>query len=217
MNREKRDQSSLSWIKAGFFTACLIPLVWLAMKAGFRNLGTNPIEKMIRFLGDWSLSLLLGTLALTPLYRLFHLSWPSKIRRMIGLFSFFYVCLHVAGYVVIDQFFDWSEIRRDIIKRPFITMGVVSFLFLIPLAVTSTNQMQRRMRRHWKQLHSLVYPIAIGAVLHFWWMVKKDITRPALYATVLALLLGLRVYWALGRIKAGIVEAAVDEKPVPGG
>lgn len=208
---------SSSRLKTVFFIACLFPLVWLAMEAGLRNLGANPIEKMIRFLGDWSLYLLLGTLALTPLYRLFHLSWPSKIRRMIGLFSFFYVSLHVAGYVVIDQFFDWSEIRRDIIKRPFITMGVVSFLFLIPLAVTSTNQMQRRMRRRWKQLHYLIYPIAVGAVLHFWWMVKKDITRPALYATLLALLLGLRVYWALRHIKAGIVEAAVDEKTVPRG
>ncbi|MBI3611194.1 MAG: sulfoxide reductase heme-binding subunit YedZ [Nitrospirae bacterium] len=207
-------ESSTYRLKAAFFMACLIPLAWLAIQKGFGGLGANPIEKMIRFLGDWSLYLLLGTLALTPMHRLFHLSWPTKIRRMIGLFSFFYVCLHVTGYLAIDQFFDWHEIRRDIIKRPFITVGFVCFLLLIPLAVTSTNKMQRRMRRRWKQLHYFVYPIAIGAVIHFWWMVKKDITRPAFYAMVLALLLGLRIYWALTRIKVGVTETAVHEKAV---
>jgi sulfoxide reductase heme-binding subunit YedZ len=182
-------------------TACLLPIVWLVVKAWVWGLGANPIEMIIRFLGEWSLYLLLGTLALTPLRKLFHLSWPSKIRRIVGLFCFFFVILHVTGYVVIDQFFDWSEIRHDILKRPFITVGFACFVCLIPLAVTSTDQMQRRLRRRWQQLHYLVYPIAIGSVIHYWWMVKKDVTWPAACAAGLAILFGFRLYWTLTRVK----------------
>jgi sulfoxide reductase heme-binding subunit YedZ len=197
-------------IKTAVIISCLLPLVWLAVKAGVWGLGANPIEKMIRFLGDWSLYLLLVTLSMTPLRRLFRFSWPAKVRRMLGLFCFLFVCLHVTGYVVVDQFFDWRDIRHDILKRPFITLGFACFVFLIPLAVTSTDRMQRRLRRRWRQLHYIVYPLAIGAVTHFWWMVKKDVTRPAFYAVVLAVLLGIRLYWAARRIKVGTAESAID-------
>lgn len=188
--------ASVQKIKAAVFIACLLPLLWLTVKMLWLGLGANPIEKMIRFIGDWALYLLLITLAMTPLKRWFKWPWPLKIRRMLGLFSFFYVCLHVIGYVVIDQFFDWSEIWHDIVKRPFITLGFACLLTILPLAITSSNATQRRLGRRWQQLHYLVYPLAIGAVTHYWWMVKKDITQPAICAVLLALLLGLRLYWA---------------------
>lgn len=179
--------------KALTFLLCLIPLArlgWLGMSDG---LGANPIEFITRSTGTWTLVFLMITLSVTPLRRITGWNGLIRFRRMLGLFAFFYVCLHFTTYIWLDQFFDWTEIVKDVIKRPFITVGFVSFVLLIPLAVTSTNAMQRRLKRRWQLLHRLVYLIAIGGVVHYWWLVKKDITQPVLYALVLAALLGFRL------------------------
>jgi len=184
------------WLKSLLFALCVVPaarLVWLGLNDG---LGANPIEFVIRSLGTWTLTLLLATLAITPLRRLTGINALIRVRRMLGLFAFFYASLHFLAYVGLDQFFDFRQILADIVKRPYITVGFTSFVLLIPLAVTSTNAMQRRLGgRRWQRLHRLVYVIAAGGVVHYLWLVKKDITAPALYALVLILLLGLRLWW----------------------
>ena len=189
--------------KVALFFVCLIPLarlIWLAYTDG---LGANPIEFITRSTGTWTLVLLLVTLSITPLRRLTGYNALIKVRRMLGLFAFFYVCLHFTTYIWLDQFFEWASIVKDIKKRPFITVGFASFVLLIPLALTSTNAMMRRLGRRWQQLHRLVYLIGIGGVVHYWWLVKKDITQPALYALVLAILLGYRlIKWLQTRKRA---------------
>lgn len=192
-----------SWLKPAAFVACLVPLarlVWLAFNDG---LGANPIEFVTRSTGTWTLVFLLITLSITPLRRLTGRNEWIRFRRMLGLFAFFYASLHFTTYIWLDQFFDWDEIVKDIAKRPFITVGFASFVLLIPLAATSTNAMMRRLGRLWQRLHRLVYLIAIGGVVHYWWLVKKDITQPALYAAVLAVLLGYRlIVWQRQRAQA---------------
>ena len=198
----KRPQTAkekwTSAFKALVFLAALVPLgklVWLGLHDG---LGANPIEKITRATGYWTLTFLMITLAATPLRALSGWSWPIRFRRMLGLFAFFYASLHFLTYLVVDQFFDWPAIVKDIAKRPFITVGFPAFLLLIPLAVTSTNKMVHRLgAKRWKQLHRLIYLIASAGVVHFWWLVKKDITEPVQFATVLALLLGFRVVQAV--------------------
>lgn len=184
-------------LKALTFLLCLIPLArlgWLGLNDG---LGANPIEFITRSTGTWTLVFLMITLSVTPLRRITGWNGLIRFRRMLGLFAFFYVCLHFTTYIWLDQFFDWAEIVKDVIKRPFITVGFACFVLLIPLAVTSTNAMQRRLKRRWQQLHRLIYLIAIGGIVHYWWLVKKDVTQPAIYALVLAVLLGFRLayYW----------------------
>jgi len=160
------------------------------------RLTKSDIEAFTRGLGDWALRLLLITLAVTPLRRLTGQVWVMKLRRMLGLFVFFYACLHLTAYLWLDQFFDWPAILMDIVKRPFITTGMITFVLLIPLAATSSNAMIRRLGgRRWQQLHRLIYPLAMIAVLHYTWMVKVDVTQPAIYGLMLALLLGLRLWW----------------------
>jgi sulfoxide reductase heme-binding subunit YedZ len=187
-------QQWIAAFKGLIFLAALIPvgkLVWLGLDDG---LGANPIEKITRTTGYWTLTFLLITLAASPLRRLSGWGWPLRFRRMLGLFAFFYACLHFLTYLVLDQFFDWPAIVKDIAKRPYITIGFPAFLLLIPLAVTSTNAMVRRLGgQRWKQLHRLVYVIAIAGVVHFWWLVKKDISEPVQFAVVLAVLLGFRL------------------------
>ena len=189
--------------KVALFLVCLIPLgrlIWLAYSGG---LGANPIEFITRSTGTWTLVLLLVTLSITPLRKLTGYNALIKLRRMLGLFAFFYVCLHFTTYIWLDQFFELSSIWKDIQKRPFITVGFASFVLLIPLAATSTNAMMRRLGRRWQQLHRLVYLIGIGGVVHYWWLVKKDITQPAIYALVLAILLGYRIsVWLKARQRA---------------
>ncbi|MDP2785397.1 MAG: protein-methionine-sulfoxide reductase heme-binding subunit MsrQ [Sulfurimicrobium sp.] len=185
-------------LRMSLFLACLTPLArlpWLGFNGG---LGANPIEFITRSTGTWTLTFLLITLAITPLRRLSGWQWPLRLRRMLGLFAFFYACLHFTTYIWLDQFFDLSGIYRDIFKRPFITIGFSSFLLLIPLALTSSQAMMRRLGgRNWQRLHRLVYLIAAGGVVHYWWLVKKDVTQPAIYAAVLALLLGYRLWFRL--------------------
>lgn len=187
---------SIAWLKRLLFVLCLMPLARLVLFAFTGGLGANPIEFVIRSLGDWAITFLLVTLSVTPLRRL--TGWNSliRVRRMLGLFAFFYASLHFLFYVGVDQFFDFGAIVQDIVKRPFITLGFACLLALIPLAVTSTNAMQRRLGgKRWVRLHRLVYGIALGGVLHYWWMVKRDITVPLIYGLLLIVLLGVRLAW----------------------
>lgn len=187
------------WLKPLVFVACLIPLVWLAIRAFTDGLGANPIEAVTRELGDWALRFILIALAVTPVRILTGWSAIGRLRRMLGLFAFFYVILHLSSYVGLDQFFFWPGIWQDIVKRVYITLGMAAVLMLIPLAITSTNRMMKRLgARRWRQLHRLVYPAAILGVIHFFMMIKADYTEPAIYAFLLSVLLGFRIYkkWA---------------------
>lgn len=180
-------------LKALLFIASLLPLLWLGYGAFNGSLGANPIEAITRSLGDWALRFLLLTLTVTPLRKLTGWGWPLRLRRMLGLYAFFYALLHLSSYIVLDQFFYWPEIWGDIVKRPYITIGMACFLLLIPLAVTSTNGWMRHLGRNWLRLHKLVYPIAIGAVLHNLLLAKVITLEPLLYAVILAVLLLARV------------------------
>lgn len=181
-------------VKPAVFAACLIPFFALALDAYSGGLGAEPIKEIIHRTGDWTLRMLLVVLAVTPLRHLSGRHWLIRLRRMLGLFSFFYACLHMLAYVALDQFFDWSFILQDIVEHKYIMVGMASFLLLLPLAVTSTNAMMRRLGgRRWQRLHRLVYASAIGGVVHFLWLVKADLREPLLYASILAILLGYRV------------------------
>ena len=181
------------WIKGAAFLASLAPVSLLTYGAVTGDLGVNPVETITRSTGIWTLTFLLVTLGVTPLRKLSGWHWLIKLRRMLGLFAFFYACLHFGTFILFDHFFDLEEIVKDVAKRPFITAGFTSFLLLIPLALTSTSGMIRRLGRRWQQLHRLVYLVAIGGILHFFWLVKADMTRPIRYGAILTLLLAFRV------------------------
>ena len=185
-------------VKPVLFVFCLVPFLWLVWDTSSNNLGANPVEEITHRTGDWILRLLLVTLAVTPLRRISGIQSLLRIRRMVGLFTFFYACLHFLTYIWLDQFFDVPAIVEDVVERPYITIGFSSFLLLIPLAVTSTNAMVRRLGgKRWQQLHRLVYVIGIGGVVHYLWLVKSDLTQPLFYALLLILLLGYRLTWYL--------------------
>lgn len=181
-------------VKPAVFVLCLMPFITLAWGAVYDTLGTNPVETMTHETGEWALRFLLVTLMVTPLRRLLNAPWLIRLRRMLGLYAFFYATLHFITYIWFDQYFDWMEILRDIPKRPFITVGFIAFVLLIPLALTSTNGMMRRLKKNWQRLHKLVYVVPVLGVLHFLWLVKADILEPMVYAAVLLLLLGYRAY-----------------------
>ena len=185
--------ASLRNPKLWIFGLCLLPLVRLIVLGFNGGLGANPIEFITRSTGTWTLVGLMVTLSVTPLRRLIGRAELIRYRRMLGLFTFFYVCLHFVTYIWLDQFFDPAAIIKDIIKRPFITVGFTAFVLLIPLAATSTRAMIRRLGRRWQQLHRLVYAIAILGVIHYLWLVKKDLTEPLIYGAVLTLLLLMRL------------------------
>jgi methionine sulfoxide reductase heme-binding subunit len=193
---------SLRWIKVLAFLACLLPLARLGWKAYTHNLGANPIEVITHSTGDWILIFLLVTLAITPLRKLTGQLWLIRFRRMFGLFAFFYASLHFLTYIWLDKFFDVHEMLADVAKRRFITAGFTGFVFLIPLAITSTSGWIRRLGgRRWNLLHRLIYISAAAGVIHYIWLVKADIRKPLQYAAVLALLLGYRIaVWARTRI-----------------
>jgi sulfoxide reductase heme-binding subunit YedZ len=157
------------------------------------DLGANPVETLIHGTGDWALRLLVATLAITPLRRFSGWSEPLRWRRMLGLFAFFYASLHFCAYALLDQRLNLSLIWEDVVERPYISVGFSVFVLLIPLAVTSTKGMMRRLGRRWKALHRLVYPAAIGAALHYLWLVKVDLREPLIYLTIIILLLILRL------------------------
>jgi sulfoxide reductase heme-binding subunit YedZ len=190
------DAKTVGVLKAIVFVLALVPLGRLAAGAVFfpDSLGANPAEFITRSLGDWTLRFLLITLAITPLRKLSGWHWLASFRRMFGLYAFFYCLVHLSSYVSFDWVFDVEAILKDIVKRPFITVGFTALVLLVPLAVTSTNRMVQRLgAKRWLALHRLVYVIAPLGVLHFWWMVKRDITEPAIYAVILAALLAYRV------------------------
>ena len=186
-----------SWIKPALFIAFLIPLAQLAYGFYSDDLTANPIEYITRFTGSWALIILITSLAVTPLRKIFGWNALIRYRRMLGLFAFFYAVLHFSTYMVLDHFFDFQAIAKDIFKRPYVTAGFTSFVLMIPLALTSTAAMIRRLGKRWQQLHRLVYVAAAAGVLHFYWLVKSDIRRPVQYGAVLALLLGVRLAYAL--------------------
>lgn len=185
------------YIKPALFLLCLIPLGILAAQAfgiAGASLGANPVEKVEHSLGLWGLRLLVLTLAITPLRDWLDAPWLLRLRRMLGLFAFSYVLLHFLTWLILDQGLYWAGIGADIAKRPYITIGVLALLLLIPLAVTSTNGMMRRLGRRWKSLHRLIYPIALLGVWHFYWQVKADIREPLLYLAIVVVLLGWRAW-----------------------
>ncbi|HSE89130.1 MAG TPA: protein-methionine-sulfoxide reductase heme-binding subunit MsrQ [Candidatus Binatia bacterium] len=188
----------LTRFKLAVFVFCLVPLGQLLYYAWTDDLSANPIEFITRFTGSWTLILLLASLSVTPLRKT--LGWNDliKFRRMLGLFAFFYALLHFSTYLVLDHFFDFPAIVKDIIKRPYVTAGFTGFVLMIPLAITSTTAMIRRLGKRWQQLHRLVYIAAIAGIIHFYWLVKADIRRPVQYGAVLALLLVFRLVtkWA---------------------
>jgi methionine sulfoxide reductase heme-binding subunit len=171
------------------------PVAWLLYLAATNDLGANPIEKLIRYNGDWALRFLLIALAVTPLRLLTGWAEIGRVRRLLGLFAFFYVCLHVTAYVGLDQFFNWRTIWADIVKRVYITVGMAAFVTLIPLAVTSTAGMVKRMgARRWRMMHRSVYVIAIAGIIHYIMMLKAGYQEPAIYAVILAVLLAIRAF-----------------------
>lgn len=183
----------VTWLKPLLFLICLIPFGQLAYGAYIGDLSANPIEFITRFTGSWALIILIASLAVTPLRRISGWNELIKFRRMLGLFAFFYALMHFSTYLVLDHFFDFQAISKDILKRPYVTAGFIGFVAMIPLAITSTAAMIRRLGKRWQQLHRLVYIAAIVGVIHFYWLVKADISRPAQYGGVLVLLLGYRL------------------------
>jgi len=179
-------------VKAVVFALGLIPLVRLVVLGVMDNLGANPVEFVIRSNGTWALTFLLITLGITPLRKISGMNWLLVLRRMLGLYAFFYAVLHFLSYVWLDQWFDWASIVKDVAKHRYVLVGFAGFLCLIPLAVTSTNAMMRRLGRNWQKLHKLVYLIGVLGVIHYWWLVKKDLTQPIIYGVILALLLAYR-------------------------
>jgi len=187
---------ALTAIKSAIFALCLLPNSWVVWRFINDDLGANPIEAAIRFCGRWALIMLMITLAVSPLRRLTGLNWLLRLRRMLGLFAFYYASLHLLLFIGVDQFFDWPAIAGEIVERPFITVGMASFLLLTALAATSNQAMIRRLGgKRWQQLHRFIYPAAAGGVLHYFWLVKKDASQPYVYAGVLGLLLLLRLNW----------------------
>jgi len=198
------------YLKPALFVLSLLPLAYLVYRGFYDQLGANPIETINRTTGDWVLRFLMITLAVTPLRRI--TGWNSllRYRRMLGLFAFFYAVMHFLSYAWLDQNFVLADIIKDVVKRPYITVGFASFLLLIPLAVTSTNDMVRRLgAKRWQQLHRLVYVIAIGGVVHFLWLVKSDIREPLVYAAILAVLLGYRFWFRARKVQTAVVSGAV--------
>lgn len=188
-----RTIQAIRWlVKPLLFLVCLIPFALLAWRTIEGDLGANPVEYITRYTGDWTLRFLMITLALTPLRMLTGIGKLLRFRRMLGLYAFFYVCLHFATYLWLDRELDLSTVIIDVIKRPYITVGFTAFLLLIPMAITSTNKMIKRLGRNWAKLHKAIYIIGALGVLHYLWLVKADVREPIIYAVILIVLLGFR-------------------------
>ena len=186
---------SSKWTKAAVFLLCLVPLGVLVWRLFTNNLGANPVEFIQHATGDWTLRFLIFTLCITPFRKLFKLPDLIRFRRMLGLFAFFYVCLHFLTYLGPDQSFDLSGMWKDVAKRPFITVGFAAFVSLIPLAITSTAGWIRRIGgKRWQLLHRLIYFAAVCGVVHYYWLVKSDVRKPLFYGA----LVGILLLWRLG-------------------
>ena len=192
-------------LKAVLFVLALLPFLRMAWLTA-AGVPVDPVEFLTHGSGDWALYLLCATLAVTPLRRLTGWNWLVRLRRMIGLFTFFYAFMHFMTFLWFDHFFDVAAMWKDVLKRPFITVGFVAFVLLIPLAVTSTNAMIRRLGRNWARLHKLIYVIAPLAILHYWWMKagKHNFEQPIVWGSVVAVLLLLRVWWSVGRTRTTV-------------
>ena len=189
-------------LKPVLFVLCALPIAWLLARAfglGGLGLGANPIDELMDRLGEWGLRLLLATLCVTPLAVTLRKPWLMGLRRMLGLFAFAYLALHFLTWLVLDQWIDLPAIAADVVKRPYITAGFTAFVLLVPLAVTSTRGWMRRLGARWHRLHRLIYPAAVLGCTHFWWQVKADWREPAVYAALLAGLLGWRLLRARRR------------------
>ncbi len=181
------------FIKVLVFLLSLIPFALLLQDTLQDQLGANPIEALHFRLGDWALRFLCLGLALTPLKKLLHQSWPIRFRRMLGLFTYFYACLHLLVYIVLDLSFSWEAFVDEVPQSPYILVGLFTFLLLTPLALTSSQYMQKRLGKTWGQLHKLVYLAGVSAVVHYLWLVKSDLSEPLFYTAVIAVLLGARL------------------------
>jgi len=198
--RWEPGRGQLAALKAGLFVLSIIPMIQLVWRAFAEALGANPVEAVQRSTGWWALFFLIATLAVTPLRRWTGFGWLPGWRRMLGLYAFFYAVAHFTTYAWLDVWFDPAAILDDVVKRPFIAVGFAALVIMIPLAVTSTRGMQRRLGRRWRTLHSAVYGAGILGVVHFWWLVKRDIREPLVFAALLLVLLGARL---LARRAAG--------------
>jgi methionine sulfoxide reductase heme-binding subunit len=197
------------WSKPVVFLLCLLPLAALGWRALRGELTANPIEFITHATGDWTLRLLVFTLCVTPFRKVLHLPELIRFRRMLGLFAFFYGCLHFTTYIWLDKFFDLSEMWKDIVKRKYITVGFTAFLLLIPLAVTSTAGWIRRLGgKRWQMLHRLIYFSAALGVIHYYWMVKSAVIRPLTHGAIVAVLLLWRLFNALSKKRDLRVQAA---------
>lgn len=196
-------------IKPALFVLCALPLlslVWAGFGIAGASLGANSVERVQDTFGQWALRFLVITLAVTPLRDWFNMPWLVQLRRLLGLYAFFYVVMHFLTWLILDQGLYWSGILEDIGKRPFITIGFAALLLLTPLAVTSTNKMMRRLGKRWKTLHRLVYLICLLAVWHYYWQVKSDTTEPLIYLSIVLLLLGWRAWKARPRREPATVR-----------
>lgn len=193
----KERVAGIVFFKPLVFILCLLPFVLLVINALNNELGPNPVEEIIRTLGDWAIYFILIGLTITPARKVFNLNGLIRYRRMLGLFAFFYVCMHFLSYIWFDQFFSIEDIVKDIIKRPFITIGFISFLLLIPLAITSTNGMMKRLKKNWVRLHKMIYPVSMLVLLHYFMMIKADYLVPGVMLVILSVLLGYRVFLKL--------------------
>jgi sulfoxide reductase heme-binding subunit YedZ len=189
-------------LKPLVFLLALVPAGYLAYRTYINDLGANPAETLQLDTGGWALKFLLITLAITPVRRLTGWNRVIQYRRMVGLFAFFYACLHVLTYIVLDKYFAFGEMLADVGKRPFITAGFVAFVSMVPLAVTSTKGWIRRLGRRWQALHRLIYLSGVAAAIHFVWKVKVAVGEPVYYAIAVALLLAFRVFWQLRSAKS---------------
>jgi sulfoxide reductase heme-binding subunit YedZ len=195
--------------------AALLPLAMIVRDALGDALGADPVATLTHRTGDWALRMLLACLAMTPLRRGLGAPWPIRFRRLLGLYAFFYATLHLGVYLVLDLQGYWAQVLEDIVKRPFVTAGAATLLMLLPLALTSTRGWMRRLGSRWGRLHRLVYVAAATGVLHFWWGVKADIREPALYAAILAGLLGVRVAW-WWKARGPLPAAGYSQPPMRG-
>lgn len=205
--------SKKTWvlIKIIIFLLCLSPFLLLVNALMQDQLGANPIQALHFSLGDWALRLLCIGLALTPLKRLLKQSWCTRLRRMIGLFAFFYASMHFLVYIVLDLSLSWEEFIDEVPKSPYILVGLFTYLLLIPLALTSTKAMQKRLGKYWIQLHKLVYVAGVSAVIHYLWLVKSDLREPLFYACLVLILLAYRLLYYLQqkRFQAGTQQARI--------
>lgn len=204
------------WTKVFVFAACLAPLALLLWRGLNNNLTADPIAYVTHKTGDWTLRFLVITLAITPLRKILHLPPLIRFRRMMGLFAFFYVCLHFTTWIWLDKNFIWAELWKDVLKRPFITVGFTGFVLLIPLAITSTAGWIRRLGgKRWQMLHRLVYVTAVLGVIHYYWLVKSDVRKPLFYGLLVAILLAWRLGdWLIRRRGKAAEVPAPRKEPV---